>query len=191
MPFEIEPRSTKYRMKLLGAFLLVAPNGRRLRLSSKKGVALLGLLATARSGERWRPWIQEKLWGSRALAQGQASLRREIHGLRRIGAIAGIPLIEADHRRVRLALENVVVDMRGERQHPARSGEFLEGMDVVGEEGFGNWLRQTRRDFDGNLWLERHFGKVEDNDEASRFHSGRRPSPSAAPHLAVDRSWLS
>jgi len=56
-----------YRLRLLGAFQLVAPNGQRLDVTSKKAIALLGLLASANSGERWRAWIQDKLWGSREL----------------------------------------------------------------------------------------------------------------------------
>ena len=66
----------RYRLRLLGAFQLIAPNGQRLDVTSKKAIALLGLLASAQTGERWRGWIQDKLWGSRELRQAQASLRR-------------------------------------------------------------------------------------------------------------------
>src|SRR3546814_3225501 len=74
---------------MLGAFRITAPNGQRLVISSKKGIALLGLLATAKGGERWRTWLQEKLWGSRESPQAQASLRRELHGLRNMAANSG------------------------------------------------------------------------------------------------------
>src|SRR3546814_377907 len=81
--------NVKYRLKMLGAFRITAPNGQRLVISSKKGIALLGLLATAKGGERWRTWLQEKLWGSRESPQAQASLRRELHGLRNMAANSG------------------------------------------------------------------------------------------------------
>src|SRR3546814_1076545 len=83
---------------MLVAFRNTAPNGQRLVISSKKGIALLGLLATAKGGERWRTWLQEKLWGSRESPQDQASLRRELHGLRNMAANSGVPLIESKHR---------------------------------------------------------------------------------------------
>lgn len=97
----------RYRLRLLGAFQLTAPNGRRLDVSSKKAIALLGLLASANSGERWRAWIQDKLWGSRELRQAQSSLRRELHGLRKLTAETTVPLVEATSRTIRLNLDAV------------------------------------------------------------------------------------
>ena len=145
MPIDTRNRRPIYRIKLLGSFLLSAPNGRRLPLSSKKGIALLGLLATAGNGERWRPWIQEKLWGSKGLIQAQTSLRRELYCLRKVGIEVGVPIIEANHRVVRLILENVDVDIRSAVRIPAKDQEFLEGICVDGEEGFEEWLQNIRR----------------------------------------------
>jgi len=133
-----------YRLRLLGAFQLVAPNGQRLDVTSKKAIALLGLLASANSGERWRAWIQDKLWGSRELRQAQASLRRELHGLRKLTAGSPLPLVEATSRTVRLNLNVVDVDIRSEEALLRSSGEFLEGIDIAGEESFEEWLREMR-----------------------------------------------
>lgn len=108
---------------------------------------MLGLLATARGGERWRSWIQEKLWGSRELPQAQSSLRRELHEIRTIGNDVGIPLIEANRRVVRLVLDNVDVDVRSDPGSLLRNQEFLEGINVVGEEGFEEWLDIARGKF--------------------------------------------
>jgi DNA-binding SARP family transcriptional activator len=148
MLIEIEDRRPRYRLKLLGAFRLAAPDGSQLRFSSKKGIALLGLLATAGNGERWRPWIQEKLWGTRGPAQAQGSLRRELHGLRQVGTEVGVPLIETNRRVARLILENVDVDVRRALRRTTRRQEFLEGMSVVGEEGFEEWLQNVRKTLD-------------------------------------------
>lgn len=134
----------RYRLRLLGAFQLMAPNGQRLDVTSKKAIALLGLLASASSGERWRAWLQDKLWGSRELRQAQASLRRELHGLRKLTAGAPFPLVEATSRTVRLNLQAVDVDIRHEEAVLRSSGEFLEGIDIAGEESFEEWLREMR-----------------------------------------------
>ena len=147
MPIGTGYQVAKYRVKLFGAFVLTAPDGRRLPVTSKKGVAMLGLLATARGGERWRSWIQEKLWGSRELPQAQSSLRRELHEIRTIGNDVGVPLIEANRRVVRLVLDNVDVDVRSNPESLLRNQEFLEGINVVGEEGFEEWLDIARGKF--------------------------------------------
>lgn len=132
-----------YQLTSLGAFRLTAPDGRRVDVRSKKSVALLGLLATARTGERTRAWIQDKLWGTRELGQAQASLRRELHNLRKITRDSGVELISSDSRVVRLNLDQVQVDIRA--GIPLTSdAEFLEGLDLAGEEGFEEWLRETR-----------------------------------------------
>lgn len=134
----------RYRLRLLGAFQLIAPNGQRLDVTSKKAIALLGLLASAQTGERWRGWIQDKLWGSRELRQAQASLRRELHGLRKLTADTPFPLVEATSRTVRLNLQVVDIDLRSEEIVRRSSGEFLEGIDIAGEESFEEWLREMR-----------------------------------------------
>ncbi|WP_339561592.1 hypothetical protein, partial [Pseudomonas sp. EA_65y_Pfl1_P113] len=56
---------TPHRLRLLGAFGLFAPDGTRLQITSRKGIALLALIALARSGDRSRAWLQAQLWGGR------------------------------------------------------------------------------------------------------------------------------
>lgn len=137
----------RYKLRLLGAFQLTAPNGQRIVITSKKAIALLALLASADSGERWRAWIQDKLWGSRELRQAQASLRRELHGLRKLTANTNFPLVETTSRAVRLNLQAVDVDIRNAEIISPTSGEFLEGIDIAGEESFEEWLREMRSGF--------------------------------------------
>ena len=134
----------RYRLRLLGAFQLVAPNGERLDVTSKKAIALLALLASANSGERWRAWIQDKLWGSRELRQAQSSLRLELHRLRKLTVGAPFPLVEATSRTVRLNLSMIDIDIRNEEIVARSTGEFLEGIDIAGEESFEEWLREMR-----------------------------------------------
>lgn len=137
----------RYRLSFLGAFRLTAPDGQRLEITSKKSIALLALLSTAETGERWRSWIQERLWGSLDLQQAQAGLRRELHRLRKLTNGFGIPLLQSDFRAVRLNLPFVESDVRREVSDTAYGGEFLEGLDIPGEESFEDWLRDMRSNY--------------------------------------------
>ncbi|MGQ3139716.1 MAG: hypothetical protein ACT6Q5_14275 [Sphingopyxis solisilvae] len=114
-------------------------------MSSKKGMALLAMLAMSRNGERSRTWLQSRLWGTRAQSQGQSSLRREISTLRSVLEESGFDVLTANAATVRLDLDRVIVDLDrlpGGRRYAAE--EFLEGFDIAGEEGFEEWLRETR-----------------------------------------------
>lgn len=133
-----------YRITLLGAFHLVDPNGQRIEITSKKAIALLALMSTSVTGERWRSWLQERLWGSLELQQAQAGLRRELHRLRKLTESFGVPLFQSDSRAIRLNLPFVRVDIRHPDGLGVNSAEFLEGIDIPGEEAFEDWLRETR-----------------------------------------------
>lgn len=131
-----------FRLRLIGPFRLEGPDGTRIEISSKRGQALIAMLAIAGSGERSRGWLQDRLWGSRAPEQAAASLRREISNLRQLVNQDGYELISSAHGRVWIDLEKVEVDCRLLDQIPA--GELLEGIDISGEEMFEDWLREER-----------------------------------------------
>jgi TolB-like protein len=146
--------TARFRLQLLGTFGLFAPDGARIAVTSRKGMALIALVAMARSGERSRGWLQDQLWGSRAPDQARASLRRELANLRvAINPDAGTPLITADSMRVRLDLGRIDVDVRLLDRDVANArtpsftdlGELLEGLDIAGEDGFEDWLREQRQ----------------------------------------------
>ena len=132
-----------YALELLGAFRLFAPDGTRIGVSSKRGRALIAMLAMAGSGERTRSWLQDRLWGSRAPNQAQASLRRELSNLRKLLSHGPGDLLQSDHDRVWLDLARLRVDARDMAKNRSR-GDFLEGLDLPGEEGFEDWLREER-----------------------------------------------
>jgi TolB-like protein/Flp pilus assembly protein TadD len=141
-----------FSIELLGPFRLFGPDGERIGVSSKKGMALLALLAMSPGGERTRSWLQDKLWGSRQQLQAQSSLRREVSTLRQLLNTSERQLIIADHDRIMLNLEFAQVDARDIRAAGARptedhlnTGEFLEGLDISGEDAFEDWLREQRR----------------------------------------------
>lgn len=141
------------RLELMGPLRLFDSDGVRIEINSRKGSALLALLATAPSGERSRGWLEERLWGSRAPQQAKGSLRRELANLRQALRAHGAAPITADRERIALDLRRFSVDVREwERsgQPPAglAQAQFLEGLDLPGEEGFEEWLRGQRTRFE-------------------------------------------
>ncbi len=139
----------QFSLSLLGPFRLIAPGGERIEVASRKGRALIAMLAMANEGERARRWLQEKLWGARQPAQAASSLRRELsdlRGLLNLGAAlqSGGPLLITGNDRVRLDLSRVQVDARAAGPDEIASHEFLEGLDIAGEDGFEEWLREQR-----------------------------------------------
>lgn len=132
----------QYRLFLTGAFRLETPLGTRILISSKRGQALLAMLATASGGERTRSWLQTRLWGSRDYEHGRASLRREISTLRQTLAAAQCNILQADNSRAWIDLAAVTIDVRNDETFGF--GEFLEGLDIAGEEAFEDWLREER-----------------------------------------------
>lgn len=135
----------RFSLSLIGTFKLCDPDGTRIPIRSKRSIALLGILAISNDYERSRVWLQEKLWGSRENFHSQGSLRRELSNLRKITRYRNMELIAADTRNVWLVNEHVhvMIDSRPD-MGPAIRPEFLEGIDIPGEEAFEDWLRDMR-----------------------------------------------
>ena len=140
----------RHRLQLIGPFGLFDPLGRRIEISSKKGIAMLALLATAPDGRHTRNWMQGMLWGSRAQIQAQGSFRRELSNLAKVLENSGAGgLLVRDHARVALTLDTVDIDVLSlavglRQQHASIHGEFLEGIDLPDCEEFETWLRDRR-----------------------------------------------
>ncbi|QLH73644.1 tetratricopeptide repeat protein [Rhodopseudomonas palustris] len=135
--------SERYALRLLGPFELTAPGGRRVEITSKKGIAVVAMLALSRDGARSRGWLQDRLWGSRRKAEAAGSLRRELSNLRKVLNTGGAELLLSDRDRVRLRTDLIDIDLFVARSGRA-NGEFLEGLDISSERGFGEWLREQR-----------------------------------------------
>lgn len=140
-----------YSVRLLGAFRLEGMDGARVEVASRKSIGLIALLATGRDGERTRQFLQDKLWGSREASQAQTSLRRELANLRKLLGDQPEPFLLTESARVRLNLPVIRFDIpvpgaaNENDAPPARgSSDFLEGLDIPGEEGFEDWLREQR-----------------------------------------------
>ena len=131
-----------FTLQLRGPFRLHAADGRRIDISSRKGQALIAMLATANGGERTRSWLQSQLWGSRGQDQAQSSLRSELSSLRSVLKCHNSSLLHADYARIWMDLSCIQVDARSPSVRGA--SEFLEGLDIPGEDGFEDWLREQR-----------------------------------------------
>lgn len=131
---------TRWLLQLLGHPQFFDPRGEAVEITSRKTTALVALLATADNGIRSRVWLQQKLWGSREARQSQSSLRRELSSLRKVAP--GFPLVTT-YRTVALDLTRIECDIDHAGSIEPQK-EFLEGIDIPGEEDFEEWLRETR-----------------------------------------------
>jgi TolB-like protein/Tfp pilus assembly protein PilF len=152
----VSPQWT-FSLSLMGQFRLATPDGVRVEIASTKAMALIAMLAVAKDGERSRVWLQDRLWGSRQRAQAQSSLRRELSSLRKCLNRGNVTTLVCEHQRVSLDLAQFKIDVRsfgagGAFPAPGIlvAGEFLEGIDIPGEEGFEEWLRDQRQVFRPN-----------------------------------------
>lgn len=114
---------------------------------------MVAMLAMAPNGVRTRSWLQSRLWGSRAMAQAQSSLRRELANL--VALLAehdGPSLLRRGVQRIELDLDQIELDViqlavNGTRSDLRKSGEFLEGLDLPDCDEFEDWLREQRLHF--------------------------------------------
>lgn len=134
----------RFSLSLMGSFRLIGPEGERIHIANRKAVAIVAMLAMADGGERTRGWLQEKLWGQRDRAQAQGSLRRELTHLREHLNLGEKPTLVCERQSIRLDLTQFDIDALAPRQGGVATGEFLEGFDLAGEEGFEDWLREQR-----------------------------------------------
>jgi DNA-binding SARP family transcriptional activator/TolB-like protein len=150
------------RLRLLGRFSAM-PDGEpsaQLKISSKKGVALVAYLALHPEHSVSREKIATLLWGDRPDRQARLNLRQVILALRKNFATASHELIALDGEMVGLHMDRISVDAL-EFQKLCRSsdpadieraallygGTFLSELDVETEE-FDDWLQSTRARFE-------------------------------------------
>lgn len=132
-----------FRLHLFGPFRLIAPSGNIAVIKSKKGRALLALLALSPSGERTRGWLQHMLWSRCERNEAQSSLRRELSNLRASLADLDFSIIDVDSTCVRLRLDRCLIEPQAQCAEFGPS-DLLEGLDISGEEPFEEWLRERR-----------------------------------------------
>jgi hypothetical protein len=129
---------TRAQLHLYGPFRLTNLSGVSVSVSSRKAQAILAILARTPGGVRSRSKLIELLWDRHDPEPAMNGLRRELSQLRRQLADAGLAIVGADQDRIWMALDCV------ELVPPAGDFEFLEGIDIAGEEYFEDWLRLER-----------------------------------------------
>lgn len=129
---------------MVGNPAVVTADGRRVRISSKRSIAMLAMLVTAPRFERSRTWLQRMLWGSRPAKLAQSSLRREIANLRKVLRESGLDIVSSDTRSIRIDVTGIECDILDEAIIRAANGEFLEGITIPGETTFEDWCREMR-----------------------------------------------
>lgn len=130
--------SARVSIALHGPFRMIAADGRRIDIASRKGMALIAMLALLPRQEHNRDWLRRQLWGRSEEEQGQASLRKELSRLRKELDVAAPGLLRAEGRRVWL-------DPRHYELLPPEPGQLLlEGLDIAGAPDFAQWVTQQR-----------------------------------------------
>ena len=122
-----------FRLTLFGPFSLTDSNGAEVSIASKKAKALLAYLAQSPGKPRSREEVLALLWSNREEAQGRASLRQVLTGLRKE---VGQDLLRIDRDSVALNADQV--DLA-----PPNGDEFLAGFSV-NDPAFEEWLRDGR-----------------------------------------------
>lgn len=72
-------------------------------------------------------------------------MRRELSNLRSILGNGKKSLLISSHDTVSLDLSQVIIDVRNPELLEQLADEFLEGIDIEGEESFEEWLREERQ----------------------------------------------
>ncbi|MCC2662815.1 MAG: transcriptional activator protein [Geminicoccaceae bacterium] len=149
-----ESGSAAARLHLLGRVRLETADGRDVTPRSSKARGLLAYLALSPEGAAPRAKVASLLWGESMAAM--ASLRQAVKEIRNRTAEAGLDVFAADHRSLRLDLEQVLVDVLAfdELVESAAGPEHIQATcarglledESIRAEGFEDWLvvEQTR-----------------------------------------------
>ena len=140
----------QFRLELIGPFRLLAPDGRRVDIKSRKSCATLAILGLSRGNEVSREYLATLLWGDRGPEQAKGSLRQELSSINKTLNIYGESPVLADRRSVYFKDRAISIDLLDDAEHLC--GELLEGFDLRDSDMFEDWLREARRSFtEGSL----------------------------------------
>lgn len=144
------------RLQFLGGFRLTDGAGNEIAVSSRKGRALLAVVALTPGLTTTRARLRTLLWSDRGEDQASASLRQLLVVLRRELAPLGAGLLRVQEDSVGLdsnrleidAYRFTVAESGGDAAEAVSNygGPLLEGFDL-GDPAFEDWLGTERREF--------------------------------------------
>ncbi|MEM7075047.1 MAG: hypothetical protein AAF484_08170 [Pseudomonadota bacterium] len=141
-----------FRLKLFGPFMLTDSVGAEVPLASRKARALLAYLARSPGKQRSREEILALLWSDREDAQGRASLRQVLTGLRK----------EVDSNLLLIDRDSVALNADLVEINPASDDAFLAGFSLR-DPAFEDWLRDERLRLAGVSKEQASSPRSEDN----------------------------
>ena len=160
---DLRVTAERARFRLLGVFGLDAPNGDSVFLTSRRGRGLLAHLYLAHEQTAARGQLCGLLWSDRGEAQARASLRQCLLSLRLELGRSGVDCLDVGRERIALRSSEVGSDVAELRRalddddivalvaDVRRIGRarLLEDLELPGL--FGDWLSQSRSEFDGSF----------------------------------------
>ena len=122
---------TALSLRLFGGFSARGPNGEEIAMPTRKSRGLLGYLAVNADQRQPRGRLAALLWSDRGERQARHSLNQALLSIRRMGAEAGVDLLDSDSEHVTLLGEAADVDVltfgRLIDSEPSRAVELYEG----------------------------------------------------------------
>jgi DNA-binding SARP family transcriptional activator/tetratricopeptide (TPR) repeat protein len=184
-----------YSILVFGPVDIVAPDGGRVMVRSRKLLALLGFLSLRSDGAASREEVSELLWSDRDAIQARGSLRQALRAMRVTPVAEGGEFLEADRTTVRLDRRRVASDADAFADADQMNADSLPGLwrgaFMTGCEGlsarFDEWLRIERA-----RWEQLFLGSLDSLLKAAeaRGDEGRVLSI-AQKLLVIDPSWES
>ena len=128
----------------MGAFEFLSPDGTEIKITSKKGRALLALICSSENGECSRSWLESILWGR---GSAKESLRKELSSLRKTIKKKGEDIFIDKLPKDQIAIDLEVLDVDIISKLHFHVGIFLQGLNIPHEEAFNEWLKNKRTYF--------------------------------------------
>lgn len=149
-----------YRLELTGGFRLISADGSEIRISGRKGRALVAIVASSLGLSVSRAKLIGLLWGDRGEQQAADSLRQQLALLRKDLAPGADAILAIHDDQVGLAEQAIDIDVKAIREAMVRGdiaeasrrygGQLLEGLDL-GNQAFEEWLSAQRHELTNTM----------------------------------------
>lgn len=139
--------NARYRINLFGSIQVRSVNGKNLRCTSQKAIAILCYLALSDEEKVPKKRLRRLLWGQRFSEQSQFSLRQAVSTLRRSVFFDKKNVIGSDKTNIWLDRSAIWIDridsLTEKSQNTISPSHFLEEIEGISKE-FDEWIAKTR-----------------------------------------------